>query len=78
MRLADLEMETGALRMELHDLAVAHRWLRRRLASFYPERSYCPKCKKLVSPQATHCTHCKHRWAPDPDPDAGLPVGTTR
>lgn len=80
-------IEDEAIRAELKDAALQfsellHRvgalerevsWLRRRLASFHPERSYCPKCKAILHPAATSCK-CGASWGPRIDPKAGLPT----
>lgn len=48
-------------------------FVRRRLASFYPERSYCPHCRAPVHPAATSCAACGKGWGSAPDPKAGQP-----
>ena len=48
-------------------------WLRKRLASILPERSYCPHCKALVHSRATACGSCGTSWGKPVDPKAGLP-----
>lgn len=75
-RATELELRLGQLESELRDTAKdlreEVRWVRRRLAMFYPERTHCPKCHKLVSSAARSCS-CGERWGKDPDPKAGLP-----
>jgi hypothetical protein len=84
----NLEQELDALRVELRDaqfqfgqllqrLNATHdelRWLRRRVASFHPERRHCPKCRALVSQSANKCSACGKRWATEPAPRAGEPM----
>lgn len=70
LRLVQQELVESARRYE--ELARAHDWLRRRLASFYPERHYCPECKALLHPTATAC-RCGWTSGPQRDPKAGLP-----
>lgn len=48
-------------------------WLRKRVASFHPERHHCPKCKAIVHAAATACRTCGASWGVEVDPRAGLP-----
>lgn len=70
LRLVQQELVEAARRYE--ELAGSHLWLRRRLASFYPERNYCPNCKAILHSAARSCK-CGWSDGPKADPKAGLP-----
>ena len=86
-RVQALEAEVITLRQHLKDAAerlgeVLHtvgelsaevRRLRQRMAQFWPDKYYCPKCRALVHQAATNCRACGASWGDKPDPKAGLP-----
>lgn len=86
-RVHDLELENATLRQHMKDAVEAWadlkrtcreldaevRWIRQRMAQFWPERSYCPKCRALVHAAARNCRACGASWGEKPDPKAGLP-----
>ena len=49
------------------------KWLRRRLASIFPERRHCPKCKSLLHPLAKVCGQCGKQIGPKELENKGLP-----
>lgn len=63
-----MSLEDRVLRLE-RELA----WLRRRMAQFFPERTYCPSCKALVHKDAVACGACGTSWGKEEDPKKGLP-----